>query len=302
MKYMLLCFDIGGSRIKAALSNAPGGLQTLGDVPTPLYNFDAFAVALAAFLTAGLQGVAISITGCVDPVDGRLKTANIPCLNGREIAKDLAAALGLPVWILNDADSFALAEATSGIGAGHRQVFGIILGTGVGGGLVIDGRLIQGAGGFVGEWGHGPVVNARPLGIDLPRFACGCGQVGCVDTIGGARGLERLHSALHGKSLTSHTILQNWQSDDPQAAQTVDVWRDLVADVLATVLNVVGASVVPVGGGLSTVAPLIDTLDRAVRSRVLRRDTGPILRCGAHRIEPGLIGAAEAGWQGLAHG
>lgn len=299
---MLLCFDIGGSRIKTALSATPGDLQALGDAPTPLQDFAAFVAVLAGYRTPGLRGIAISITGCIDPANGRLKCANIPCVDGRELVQDLTQALGLSVWILNDADSFALAEATSGAGAGHRNVFGVILGTGVGGGLVIDGRVVEGAGGFAGEWGHGPVLNARPLGVDLPRLACGCGQVGCVDTIGGARGMERLHSALHGEQMSSQTLLKNWQIGDPKAARTIAIWLDLVADVLATALNVVGASVVPVGGGLSNVAPLIDALDQAVRARVLRRDTGPILRRATLGVEPGLIGAARAGWQELAHG
>lgn len=299
---MLLCFDIGGSRIKAALSASPGNLQLLGEAPTPLQDFSAFVAALAGYLASGLQGAALSIAGCIDPADGRLKCANIPCIDGRILAQDLTASLGLPVRILNDADCFALAEATSGAGAGHRNVFGVILGTGVGGGLVIDGRIIEGAGGFAGEWGHGPVLNPRPLGIDLPRLACPCGQVGCVDTIGGARGMERLHASLHGKQLTSKMLLDHWRSGDPAAVRTVAIWLDLVADVLATVLNVVGSSVVPVGGGLSNVAPLIDALDREVRTRVLRRDTGPILLRARHRVEPGLIGAAQAGWQQVAHG
>lgn len=299
---MLLCFDIGGSRVKAALSAAPADLRVLDDVPTPLHDFGAFVRVLAGFTAPAVRGISISITGCIDPADGRLKSANIPCLDGRPIAAEFAAALGQPVWILNDADSFALAEATSGAGVGHRTVFGVILGTGVGGGLVIDGKVIEGVGGFAGEWGHGPVVNARPLGIDLPRLACGCGQIGCVDTIGGARGIERLHAALHGTKVTSRTILENWQAGDSLADKTVAVWLDLVADVLATVLNVVGASVVPVGGGLSNVLPLMTALDTALRARVLRRDTGPILRHAMHRIEPGLIGASQAGWRALAHG
>lgn len=298
---MLLCFDIGGSRIKAALATAPSQMQVLGDAPTPLNDFSAFTAVLAGFLQPGLRGIAISLAGCVDPADGRLKCANIPCIDGRGLAQDLFSILRLPVWILNDADCFALAEATSGAGAGHRTVFGVILGTGVGGGLVIDGAVIAGAGGFSGEWGHGPVLNAHPLGISLPRMVCPCGQTGCVDTIGGARGMERLHLALHGHRVTSETLLADWQAGDATAAQTVTVWLDLVADVLATVLNVIGATIVPVGGGLSNVAPLVDALDLAVRARVLRRDSGPVLRRAAHQVEPGLIGAAQAGWRGLAH-
>ncbi|MGB8812492.1 MAG: ROK family protein, partial [Paracoccaceae bacterium] len=174
---MLVCFDIGGSRIKAALSEAAGQVTVLGDAPTPGADFAAFVAVLAGFVPVGAQGVAISIAGCVDPEGGRLKIANIPCLDGRVIAADLAAALGVPVWIGNDADCFALAEAGSGAGVGHATVFGIILGTGVGGGLVMGGRIVTGPGGFAGEWGHGPVMNERPLGRDVPRLQCGCGQV-----------------------------------------------------------------------------------------------------------------------------
>jgi N-acetylglucosamine kinase len=105
-----------------------------------------------------LQGIAISIAGVVDPVSGRGTVANIPCIDGIALGPALEGRLGLPVLVLNDADCFAMAEAQAGAGRGHASVFGIILGTGVGGGLVIDGRLVSGAGGFAGEWGHGPVI------------------------------------------------------------------------------------------------------------------------------------------------
>ena len=160
---MILAFDLGTSPIKAAR----GGL-VLGDLPTRLTDFAAFTAALATFLTGGERGVALSIAGIVPP-EGPAKVANIPCLDGRNVVADLRAALGLPVLVLNDANCFAMAEATRGAGHGHRNVFAVILGSGVGGGLVIDGRLVLGAGGFAGEWGHGPVIRD-------PSFACGCGQ------------------------------------------------------------------------------------------------------------------------------
>lgn len=295
---MLVCFDIGGSRIKAALALG-SGLEVLGEAPTPAA-FSDFAAVIAGFVPGGAQGLAIAIAGVVDPATGLLRCANIPAVNGRPVADDLAAVLGLPVWVGNDADCFALAEAGSGAGRGHPSVFGIILGTGVGGGLVIDGRIVTGAGGFAGEWGHGPVLNERPLGLEVPHFPCGCGLAGCVDTVGGARGLERLHHHLSGRTGSSEAILQDWQTGDDLAGQTVAVWLDLVAGPLAMVLNVVGASVVPVGGGLANVPALVTALDLAVRARVLRRTEAPLLVPAAHRVEPGLVGAALAGGRAFA--
>jgi N-acetylglucosamine kinase len=295
---MILCFDIGGSRIKAGRAGADGVVVPLGAVPTPLEDFAAFARALSGFAGDWTQGIAISIAGVVDPDSGRIKVANIPCLNGRNLAAELGRSLEHPVWVFNDADCFALAEAEAGAGRGHRNVFGVILGTGVGGGLVIDGRIITGTGGYAGEWGHGPVANAALA----PWFPCGCGLSGCLDTIGGARGLERLHRHLHGADTGSVAVLEAWQADDAAAAQTVMLWRDLLAGPLAMVLNVVGSSIVPVGGGLANVPALIALLDGAVRANLLRSTDRPLLVPAALTVEPGLVGAALAGIAELSHG
>lgn len=300
---MITCFDIGGSAIKSAAASADGQIGELRRVPTPAHDFAAFSAAMKELIAAGgpSRGVAISIAGVIDPADGRIKCANIPCIDGRTLAADLAADLNLPVWIANDADCFALAEAQAGAGRGHASVFGLILGTGVGGGLVIDGRLIGGPGGFAGEWGHGPVsphfAGTPPQAI--PRFACGCGQTGCLDAIGGARGLERVHAALHpGVSpLDSRQIIDAWQDGDANAARTIDCFVDILSGPLAMLVNTIGASVLPVGGGLSNSAPLIAMLDQAVRARILRKTDAAIIVQGLSGAEPGLIGAA---WLGLA--
>jgi N-acetylglucosamine kinase len=286
---MILSFDIGGSRIKAGLYDGVR-LEPLGEMPTPARDEGAFASGIAGFAAGRrLKGVAISIAGVVDPATGRGKVANIPAIDGLALGAVLEARLGMPVLVLNDADCFALAEARRGAGRGHDTVFGVILGTGVGGGLVIGGRLVQGAGGYAGEWGHGPVLRGEHA------LACGCGQVGCVDMVGGARGLERLQRMQGGEG-TSEEIVARWQAGEAMAAGTMVLWRDLVAGPLAMVLNVVGAGVVPVGGGLSLAPGLVDFLDQAVRARVLRQIPGPLLvpaECGA---DAGMIGAAEAGW------
>lgn len=291
---MILCFDIGGSRIKAALAEGDH-LTSLGDCPTPGDDFDAFLYALVTFATGqSLRGVAISIAGVVAPETGRIKVANIPCADGRVLAEEISVALRLPVLVLNDADCFALAEARRGAGQGHRNVFGVILGTGVGGGLVIDGHLVQGAGGYAGEWGHGAVV-AAPW--NLP---CGCGLRGCIDAVCGARGLEKLHLGLHGQAAASTAVLAEWQAGHARAGQTVALWLDLITPPLALVLNVVGASVVPVGGGLSNVPALLTMLDQRVRAAILRQTDVPLIVAALCRPEPGLIGAAEAGREAFA--
>ncbi|TGD43144.1 ROK family protein [Pseudotabrizicola sediminis] len=286
---MILCFDIGGSRIKAALAEA-GRLTYLGDCPTPGADFAGFLTALAGFAKGHvLRGVAVSIAGVVAPETGRIKVANIPCADGRLLADEISTALRLPVLVLNDADCFALAEARQGAGRAHRNVFGVILGTGVGGGLVMGGQLVQGAGGYAGEWGHGPVV-AAPW--DLP---CGCGLRGCVDAVCGARGLEKLHAVLHGVAEPSTTILSDWETGSATAAQTIALWLDLITPPMALVVNVVGASVVPVGGGLANVPALLTALDRRVRAVILRQTETALIVQAHCRPDPGLIGAAEAG-------
>ncbi|MES2433100.1 MAG: ROK family protein [Pseudomonadota bacterium] len=280
---MILAFDIGGSRIKAARSHN-GSLQPLGETATPTDDFSAFTAALAAFHTSE-SAIAISITGVVDPATGRIKVANIPCLDGRNVTADLETALKLPVLILNDADCFALAEATMGAGKNHRNVFGIILGTGVGGGLVLNGQIVTGAGGYAGEWGHGPVIHD-------PGFACGCGQIGCLDTIGGARGLERLHKYLTGQTASAEAIIAAWKAGP---SRTVPRWLDLLSGPLAMVVNLIGADIVPVGGGLANDHTLIAALDTATRARILRHTDAPLVVPATTSADAGLAGAAAAG-------
>lgn len=298
---MIICFDIGGSGIKAALAASPSELTPLGRVPTPLDDFAAFVTAIrGAADAANAPGapIGISITGVVDPADGVITCANIACIDGRRLSAELTAALGRPVFVANDADCFALAEAMEGAGRGHRTVFGAILGTGVGGGIVIDGRIVNGAGGFAGEWGHGPVaatIAGNPP-VAIPRFPCGCGQAGCVDTVGAARGMERLHKHLFGIDLPSTAIVDAWRAGDAKAARTIEVQVDLLAGPLALVINVVGASIVPVGGGLGKAPEFVAALDAQVRQRILRRLSAPLVVPSRLTVEPGLVGAAILGF------
>lgn len=294
---MIISFDIGGSAIKGGIARSESDIVPLGRRPTPKDDFPAFVETLKSFIAEADEQpsrIALSIAGVVDPDTQRLIVANIPCIHDRNLAADLEAALGLPVLIANDADCFAMAEAELGAGRGHRIVFGAILGTGVGGGVVSDGRLINESGGFAGEWGHGPIIasQAGTPPVAIPAYACGCGQKGCVDTVGGARGLERLHKTLHDLDLSSEEIITDWRKGEEKANRTIDVYVDLVASPLALAINITGATIVPVGGGLSNVEPLLAELDQAVRARILRKFDRPLVVRSECRIEPGLIGAA----------
>lgn len=298
---MITCFDIGGTAIKGAHAFAPDDVRPVLRQATPLHDFEAFVAVLRSVIEAAPQPsdcVVLSLAGVIDPDTQRAVVANVPCIDGRQLKNDLEEALGLDVLIANDADCFVLAEAGVGAGRDHRVVFGIILGTGVGGGLVINRRLINEEGGFAGEWGHGPVAatDVSNSTILLPRFQCGCGLKGCVDAVCSARGMEKLHAHLHGQDLTSEGVIDAWLAGDPRASQTIDIYVELLTAPLALVANVTGATIMPVGGGLSNVPELLNAIDIVLRRIILRKFDRPLVVKAECTIEPGLIGAALLGF------
>ncbi|XHS77961.1 ROK family protein [Burkholderiaceae bacterium UC74_6] len=299
----LLVADIGGSNIRLGRHRQADACELLTAVPTPAHDWELFCAALDTAVRSFSQGdaaLSISIAGVVVPETGEVVAANLPCLAGRPLAAELTARLGLPVVVTNDADCAALAEARVGAGAGHEVVFCAVLGTGVGGGLVVDGRLVRGAGGLTGEWGHAPIVNEAMVqtgdgrSLRVPRFRCGCGLSGCADTIGGARGLERLHRFLHEQEQkNSREILEAWAGGAPLAVATVAAYIELLSGPLALAVNITGASVVPVCGGLGRNEALVAALDTAVRQLILRRSEQPLV-VPSRLHEAGLVGAAYA--------
>ena len=296
----IICFDIGGSFIEGAVALTSRDITPLTPQPTSLEDFAAFAATLIGVIADSHikpVRIALSITGVIDPETGIATVANIPCIHGRPLKRDLEARLGLEVLIANDADCFALAEAGLGAGRGHSIVLGAILGSGVGGGLVADGRLVNAAGGFAGEWGHGPILPhyAGDPPVAIPAWDCACGQKRCLNTVGGARGMERLHFEIHRAERTSREIVDAWQSGDAEASRTIGIYVELVASPLALAVNITGASIVPVGGGLARSGPLMERLDAAVRARTLRKFGRPLVVPGSLSIEPGLAGAALLG-------
>lgn len=294
---MRLCADVGGSFVDIAAFDDSGAIRWRRKVATPVDDWAAFVGVFAdALAVVACDRVSIATAGLVDPGSGVVTSANIGCIDGRALADELAAALARPVGAVNDADAFVLAEAARGVAVGHERVFGIILGTGVGGGLVERGRIVGGAGGIGGEWGHGQVVHdSRTAPGANPVFACGCGLVGCLDTIGSARGLERLHRFLHGVDADSVVIARAAEAGEAQAAATVDYWCDLLGGPLAMVLHAVSATIAPVGGGLANATALIAALDARVRANLLVPAAAAVVVPGRLGEDAGLIGAFVAG-------
>jgi N-acetylglucosamine kinase len=298
-----ICADVGGSFVDVAIIGRDGTIVQRQKHATPATDWPGF-VRIFAQLQAEHAvrtdaPISIATAGLIDPDTGVLTSANIDFIHGRPLARALEQALDRPVTLINDADAFVLAESTLGVARGHRRVFGIILGTGVGGGLIEDGRVVTGAGGVGGEWGHGQVVTRTPHAPGAtPVFACGCGRSGCLDTVGGARGLERLHHFLHRTHATSRTITERWAQGDQAATATIDFYCDLVAGPLAMLLNTFPATIVPVGGGLASCAPLVAALDQRVRAGLLRPPAQPMLVPSLLGGDAGLLGAFLSGGGG----
>jgi len=288
------CFDIGGSKIVAADVSPTGAIDTLARVATPVNDFERFCQSISTLCADDSASVSISIAAVIHPATGKVNSANIPCISGRELARELSACLNRDVYVINDANAFALAEAGLGLAKSHNIVLAVVLGTGIGGGIVVNGRVLGGANGTAGEWGHSP-ASALRTGAELPRLVCNCNQTGCVDTLGGARGLERLYrhfGSTRSVGRDSHSIIKAWLDQEPLAMHVVDVWLDVVGSALASAVNLLGTSIVPVGGGLANSKQLIEALDREVRNRCLADFSEPLLYSAISGPEQGLLGAA----------
>ncbi|MAM09926.1 MAG: N-acetylglucosamine kinase [Rhizobiaceae bacterium] len=298
----ILCFDIGGTAIRAATATDGALPGKVSRFETPAGDHGAFLALISSIiddLPERPAALAISLAGIVNPETGNLVVANIPAIHGTNLKADLEDRTQLPVIIANDADCFAVSEAVYGAGRDHDIVFGVIFGTGVGGGLVSGKRLINRAGGFAGEWGHGPVVPLVVGERPIPHFACGCGLSGCVDTVAGGPGLQRLHAFLHGETRAAPAILSGWHAGEARAAQTVETCLQLLAGPLAMAINLTGATIVPAGGGLARDHALVSAIDSAVRPLTLAKPRHRLVVPATSGAEPGLAGAAAIGFQTL---
>jgi len=251
--------DLGGTKIEAIAVSPAGAEIARRRVPTPrdyAASLDAIADLVGELeRAAGAAGtVGVGIPGTVVPGTGLVKNANSTWLNGRPLGSDLEQQPGRPVRLMNDAKCFALSEASDGAAAGVHVVFGVILGTGVGGGIVVDGRCLAGANLIAGEWGH----NALPwlTSDEQPGPPCYCGKRGCVETWLSGPGFERDHAERTGLTLSGREIASAAASGDPGAVATLARYHDRLGRALASLINVLDPDVVVLGGGMSNLAGL----------------------------------------------
>jgi fructokinase len=293
---MRIGIDLGGTKIEAVALGKGGRKLFRRRVATPRGDYDATIAAIAGLVAdaereTGLAGtVGIGVPGIPSPATGLMKNANSTCLNGRRLGPDLEARLGRAVRIENDANCFALSEAADGAGAGARVVFGVIAGTGTGGGIVVDGRVISGRNGIGGEWGHNPLPWMTPE--ESPGPACFCGKRGCVETFLSGPGLAQDHAARTGEAIDAAEIACRAAAGDAAARVTFDRHADRMARALVVVMNILDPDVIVLGGGLSNLPHLYDGVPRLWQRYAFSDVIDTPLRRAVHGDSSGVRGAA----------
>ncbi len=291
---MRIGIDLGGTKIEGVVLDPAGRERGRLRVPTPAGDYRATIDAIAALVgelesRIGRQAsIGVGIPGTVSPASGVIKNANSTWIIGRPLDHDLASALGRPVRIANDANCFAISEAMDGAAAGARVVFGVILGTGVGGGIVVDGRVLTGVNAIAGEWGHNPLPWAGDG--ERPGHRCYCGKEGCIETFLSGPGFARDYATATGRQRSAAGIAAD--TGDPAAAAALDRYEHRLARALASVINVLDPDVIVLGGGLSNIAGLYDSVPRRWQEWVFSDRADTRLARNVHGDSSGVRGAA----------
>ncbi len=294
---MRIGVDLGGTKVAAVALGDDGAEIASVRIPTPVGDYDRTVAAVVSAVTeverdAGASGsVGVGHPGAISPTTGWIKNANSVVLNGRPLDRDLEAALGRPVRLANDADCFALSEATDGAGMGAEIVFGVILGTGVGGGLVARGELVRGPNATGGEWGH--LSLPWPTPDELPGPECYCGLSGCVETYLSGPGLAADHARAGGGNIPPSAIVAMAGSGDATASESLGRYVDRLARGLAAIITLIDPHVIVLGGGMSNVGVLCERVP-ALWSRWAFTDrVDTVLATAHHGDASGVRGAAR---------
>jgi len=295
---MRIGIDLGGTKIEGIVLDASGAERARLRVPTPAGKYGATVAAVAKMVEAlearsgPAASVGIGIPGTVSPASGLVKNANSTWIIGRPLQTDLATALGRPVRLANDANCFAVSEAADGAAAGADVVFGVILGTGVGGGIVVRGHVLTGVNTIAGEWGHNSLP--WPTEDERPGPACYCGQRGCIETFLSGPGLERDYEAATGRQATAETIAADAcaADPDPESAAAMARYARRLARGLAGVINVLDPDVIVLGGGLSNVEVLYEAVPDLWLGWVFSDRAATRLVRNRHGDSSGVRGAA----------
>ncbi|MBI2061149.1 MAG: ROK family protein [Nitrospirae bacterium] len=293
---MRIGIDLGGTKIEAIALGGGGETLDRRRIPTPRNDY-AGTVRAVVELVQGIESqvgatgtVGVGIPGIVSPATGLVKNANSTWLIGHPLDRDLSDRLDRPVRLENDANCFALSEATDGAGAGAAVVFGVILGTGVGGGIVVDGRVISGANAIAGEWGHNPLP--APRDDERPGPPCYCGRNGCIETFLSGPALENQYAERSGAHLKADEIAALAMSGNSGAVPVLSRYAERLSRALAGVINIVDPHVIVLGGGVSNIESLCDGVPRLWASHVFSDHVNTKLRRAVHGDSSGVRGAA----------
>ncbi len=296
---MRLGVDFGGTKIEAVLMDTSGTIIERERTPAPRGDYNKTIHSITRLVekvshnAAADLPVGIGIPGTISPATGLIKNANSTWLIGRPFDKDLAKAMNRKVRLANDADCFALSEATDGAGAGTNSVFGVILGTGVGGGLVINGTLLSGPNAIAGEWGHNPLPWPNPREQNGPD--CYCGKSGCIETWLSGPALERdaaTHDLSHSQKNCAHDIAQQATAGVPHAVRTLERYADRLARALAGIINILDPETIVLGGGLSNIDALYEQVPERWGEYIFSDTVETKLRRNRHGDASGVRGAA----------
>jgi fructokinase len=293
---MRIGIDLGGTKIEGIALDHDGGELWRRRVPTPAGDYDGILATIADLVTTaertlGRHGtVGIATPGAISPATGLLKNSNSTVLNGRPLDDDLARTLGRPVRLENDANCFAMSEASDGAAAGARAVFGVILGTGVGGGVVIDGRVVSGRNRIAGEWGHAPLP--WPRDDERPGPPCYCGRHGCIETFLSGPGFAATFRRATGRDATPDAIVAAARSGDADARRSFEDYMDRLARGLAMVIDVLDPDVIVLGGGLSNIVELYEALPSRVARHAFTDRLDTAIVKNRHGDSSGVRGAA----------
>ncbi len=261
---MRLGIDLGGTKIEIMALDASGKMLLRQRIATPQDDYPATLKAIASLVEAtekqlGQRGtLGIGIPGAESLATGLIKNANSTCLIGQPLKHDLQALLQREIRLANDANCFALSEAIDGSGRGAPIVFGVILGTGVGGGIVVEQRVLTGANAIAGEWGHNPLP--LPDTDDLPLPACYCGRRGCIEAYLSGPALSADHARHSGEQLNASDIAERAEHGDGACEASMQRYEKRLGRALAGIINILDPQVIVLGGGLSKISRLYRNL------------------------------------------
>jgi fructokinase len=291
-----LGIDLGGTKTEILALDERGRELLRRRVASPQRDYDATLTCLVELVRetetrlGPLESVGVATPGAISPATGLLRNSNSTWLNGRPLLGDLVDRLGRPVRIENDANCFALSEAVDGAGAGHRVVFGVILGTGVGAGITVDGHVLSGPNRIAGEWGHNPLPWATDA--ERPGPDCYCGKRGCIETFLSGPGLSRDHRSASGEERRAEELAA---ATDAEGHATLERYEHRLARALAHVINILDPDIIVLGGGLSNVARWYDRVPRLWSRWVFSDRVETLLLPNRHGDSSGVRGAAWLG-------